>query len=386
MKIVHICLTGGYTEGSNYQENFLTKYHALAGNDVSIITTEYCWDKDVWSRCNKTSYTNQDNVRVYRLPYRYNIPYKINTYIGKFIGLKDLLNDIRPDFIFVHNLQFWDIKKVAGYKKENPTVHIVADNHSDFSNSARSMLSRNVLYKMYWKRVAQIISDCSEKFYGVLPARVDFLRNVYGLPSSKCELLVMGADDEKVKEVSNSVVREEIRKKHGIESDDFLIMTGGKIDPWKKQTLILMDAVARIDNSKIKLLLFGSVTDDLKEEFEERCIEGKIIYIGWLKADATYSYVTAADLVVFPGRHSVFWEQVCGQGKPMIVKYWEGTTHVDLGGNVEFLYKDSVDEIYDKIMGIVENPKKYQKMKTVAERKGMETFSYRKISERAIQL
>ena len=29
----------------------------------------------------------------------------------------------------------------------------------------------------------------------------------------------------------------------------------------------------------------------------------------------------------------------------MIVKYWEGTTHVDIGGNCEFIYKDSVEEI-----------------------------------------
>ena len=34
----------------------------------------------------------------------------------------------------------------------------------------------------------------------------------------------------------------------------------------------------------------------------------------------SYDYFEASDLVVFPGCHSVMWEQVTGQGKPMLVK------------------------------------------------------------------
>lgn len=52
---------------------------------------------------------------------------------------------------------------------------------------------------------------------------------------------------------------------------------------------------------------------------------------------------------------------------------------------MEFLYKDSVDEIYEKIMEIVDNPTKYEMMKSVAESKGMEMFSYKKIAERAVE-
>ena len=41
MKIVHICLAGGYTEGLNYQENIITKYQALDGHEVSVLTTDH---------------------------------------------------------------------------------------------------------------------------------------------------------------------------------------------------------------------------------------------------------------------------------------------------------------------------------------------------------
>ena len=146
-----------------------------------------------------------------------------------------------------------------------------------------------------------------------------------------------------------------------------------------------MDAVAKIDNPQIKIIVFGSVTKDLQEQVNKRCIENKILYVGWVKSADSYKYFAAADLVVFPGRHSVFWEQVAGLGIPMICKYWEGTTHVDLGGNVEFLKEDSVSEIKEKIEELIDNREKYNQMKMIAEEKGMTVFSYREIAKSALK-
>ena len=138
MRIVHICLTGGYTEGINYQENYLTKYQSLDGHRVSIITTEYCWHENIWGVCKETDYYNNYGTYVVRLPYKYNIPYKLNTYVGKFIGLFNKLEELNPEIIFIHNLQFWDLKEIKRYKTVHQNVKVYADNHSDFSNSARN--------------------------------------------------------------------------------------------------------------------------------------------------------------------------------------------------------------------------------------------------------
>lgn len=46
MKILHICVTGPYTDGFNYQENMLTKYQAKAGHDVYVIASEWEWGKN----------------------------------------------------------------------------------------------------------------------------------------------------------------------------------------------------------------------------------------------------------------------------------------------------------------------------------------------------
>lgn len=69
----------------------------------------------------------------------------------------------------------------------------------------------------------------------------------------------------------------------------------------------------------------------------------------------------------------------------MICKAWEGTMHVDLGGNVIFLEKDSADEIYGIIKKLTENKEAYQEMKKVAEREGMKIFSYSDIAKRSIE-
>ena len=385
MNIVHICLTGGYTEGFTYQENYLTKYHARMGNNVTIITTQYCWHKDKWGVCMDSDYENQYGVKVIRIPYRYKFNYRINTYIGRFKGLYSLLERTSPDLIFIHNLQFNDIDQIVKYKKKYGKVKIVADNHSDFSNSARNWISKNVLYKLYWRRNAKKIRDYAERFYGVLPARVDFLEKVYLLPKEKCELLVMGADDEEVRRTESENNKNKIRTELNLSEKEFIIVTGGKIDVWKTQTLQLMEAIKEINKPNVKLLIFGPVADEIKDRFDAVFDSNIMRYISWADTKQSYDYFSIANLVVFPGRHSVYWEQVVGQGKPMLCKYWAGTTHVDMGGNVEFLYKDSVDEIKEKIIHLIDNPDIYKKMNIIANSEAKVQFSYKNIAQKAIQ-
>lgn len=383
MKILHICVTGPYTDGFNYQENLLTKYQAKNGYEVHIIASEWRWGQDgKIAKCKEEKeYKNQDGVFIHRLKIKRKkdifYRYKRFEYLGKTI------EKIEPDIIFIHNLQFFDIDKVVRYAQTH-RVKLYADNHADYSNSARSKMAV-LFYKIIWRHMAQIIEPYTMRFYGVLPARVDFLKDIYKLPKEKCELLVMGADDEETERAGKKENRKNVRNSLEIKENDFLIVTGGKIDEWKTQTLLLMEAINKLNKQNIKLLIFGPVSDAIKGDFERLFNRMSMSYISWADTVAAYDYFAIADLVVFPGRHSVYWEQVAGQGIPMLCKYWDGTTHVDVGGNVEFLKEDSVDEIKSKIEELLNCPEKYNHMKTVAVEKGMETFSYRKIAERAIR-
>ena len=381
MKVLHICVTGPYTDGFNYQENLLTKYQVKAGHDVYIIASEWQWEKgNIVKYQGKSKYNNLDGVHINRLPIKNgkDVFYRFK----RFIGFLEAIDEIQPDTIFIHNLQFFDIDKIQQYAKKH-SIRIFADNHADFSNSARNRLAL-LFYKTIWRHEARLIEPYTLKFYGVLPARVDFLKNVYGLPEIKCELLVMGADDEEVEKASKSERIQKTKQELGFNNEDFIIVTGGKIDAWKKQTFLLMRAILEIQKTNLKLLIFGPVSEDIKSEFERNFDYKCMKYVSWANSEQAYQFFAIADLVVFPGRHSVYWEQAAGQGKPMLCKYWKGTTHIDIGGNVKFLMEDSVEEIRDSLISCIDNGAVYQHMLKVA-MEGKEKFSYKRIAAMSIE-
>lgn len=379
MKIVHLALNGAVTPGFNYQENNLSKFNYLDGHDTYILASKWIYNQEGVLVYDERDAYVYEGVKYFRFDIKGKNDY--GRRLKRFAGVYRKLCEIQPDILFCHSCSFVDTKVVAKYMKKHPGTKLFVDNHADFSNSARNFLSRTVLHKIIWRHYAQKLVPYAEKFFGVLPARVDFLRDVYKIPQNKLELLVMGADDEIVEETKKAS-KDDLKEKFGIADNDFLIVTGGKIDAAKTQTLLLMDAVKKLGRADVKLIVFGSVSEELKDEFNRRLDDG-IRYAGWLNSRDSYRYFDMADLVVFPGRHSVYWEQVVGLGKPMIVKHWAGTTHVDIGGNVRFLYDDSVDEIYGILKELVENGEELERMRQSAEN-GMKFFSYRAISRRYI--
>lgn len=384
MKIVHLCLGSFYPDNYSYQENMLPKFHKKLGYDVEVIASTQSFDSNgnVCFLETTGEYYNEYGIKVTRIPYKNKS--KIWKKLKRYKGTYEALENAAPNILFIHGGQFLDIDRVVMYLKKHPGVTVYVDNHADFSNSATNWLSKNILHKILWRYTEHEIEPFTKKFYGVLPARVDFLINIYHLPPEKCELLVMGADDELVEKAKKGGARHRIRAQHNIDEHDFLIVTGGKIDRWKTQTLLLMQAVQSIDNDRLRLIVFGSITEELTESVSDLADGTKVQYVGWIDSSATYDYFEAADLIVFPGRHSVLWEQAVGQGKPLIVKNWSGTNHVDLGGNVQFLTKDDADEIQRKIEHLLDDRTAYLSMLALAQRDGMRVFSYREISKRAL--
>lgn len=383
MKIIHLCLCGPFTDKALYQENLLTKYHKKLGHDVSIITSQYTWNnKGEIVKVKSRTYYNEHGVKVIRLPSE-EIPF-LNFKLYK--NLYKSIENEKPDILFMHGIQFLNLKQVIKYVKKHTNVRLFVDNHADVINSARNWLSRNIQHKIIWKHYAKIIEPYTTKFYGVSTPSVNFLKEIYQITDEKIELLPLGVDDEKVEKVKNPYISKKIREKHSIKPSDFLIMTGGKIDNNKTQTLLLMQAIREMKITNIKLIIFGSIIPELKNKFN-KLLDENIIYVGWLDSDDIYKYLNSADLVVFPGLRSVLWIQAIGLGKPCVFNYIGPgiTDDVDLGGNCIFLYENTVEEMKKVITEIVNNKNLYEQMKNVASTKGMSTFSYKKIAEKSIR-
>lgn len=382
MTILHICTI--FTDGLTYQENLLTKYMVRSGNQVYVIAPPIVYDQNgqLVETSAPASYSNEDGVHVIRL--KFCTPHKLWSRLRKMRDFSCELERINPDIIFLHNPQTVDATIICNYISRNPKVRLYVDSHTDFSNSATNWLSKKILHGIIWKHYAQKLQKYAVKFYGVLPARVNFLKDVYGISDKKAELLVMGGDDDLIAHASIKENIDKVRAKYHVDESDFLIVTGGKIDLAKRQTLLLLQAISEIKLDTIKLLVFGSIDPIMKDEVNKYIDNKRIIYAGWQDAISSYELFGAAQMVVFPGRHSVYWEQVVSQGIPMMCKLWNGTTHVDIGGNVIFLEEDSSELIKRKLLEVYNDEKKYNLMKEKALSEKRSQFMYSEISRKSI--
>lgn len=386
MKVLHICLCcNSYNDGWNYQENCLPYYHKQLGHEVTVITVPFIKDINSNEYIIKIGeYKDQNGLKIIRKDQQYSNKSRISRRLRIYRGVYDSLKNEQPDIIFVHGCQFLDIRHIVRYAKNNPDVKIYVDGHEDCKNSAQNWISRNILHGIIWKYCARLIEPYTIKFWGVLPARVDFLVDMYNLPKDKVELLVMGAEDEKVEKARKPDVRKRLRKQYGISDDDFLVVSGGRLDNNKVEILTLMKAVNEIAEPKLKMIFFGSVNEEYHNDIK-KLLTNRVQAVGWVNPIDTYNYLAMADIVAFPGLHSVFWEQAVGTGLPCIFRHMEGFTHVDLGGNCLFFENDSIEEMKKKVLSVFRDESLIQSMKANAENKGISYFSYRQISRKAIE-
>lgn len=389
MRILHCCLAAFYIDDYGYQENILPKMHKAHGHDVMILaSTETYIDNQKLGYLKPSSYFTKDNIPIIRLPYKKYLPHPLVKKLRLYVGIVKAIENFKPDIIFLHDCQFLSITKITNYVKKNPQVMVFVDSHTDFINSARSWISKNILHRFIYRYCAKNIEPYVLKFYGTLPVRNDFLINVYNIDPRKVELLPFGADDSLFDWNDKTCIRKKIRDQLNISEKDFVIITGGKIDI-RKNIHLLLQAINEIKNEKstpdIKVILFGKPNTDLKETIDKYTSDPDIFHMEWLPSNEIFNYFFAADLAVFPGTHSVLWEEAVGLGLPCIFQKWLGIQHLDLGGNCLFLNEGkNIEEIKESIVNLINNPSMFNEMVRIAESEGPKRFSYSQIAKHAL--
>lgn len=381
-RIVHVVISANYLEGYGYQENILPKKHSDLGHEVLIITQH-----ELLGRKAPYVYANKDGVRVKVLRER-NQRIRNARFWGSLIGvwmkhsdgLFEALEEAYPDIVFIHNVPAIDHLQVVSYKRIHPEIKVFVDNHEDYYNSP--LHGGNKFGKLTAGRfVARRLSHVAEQFWGVTPWRVQYLKEVYNIPTDKVGLLVMGGDEVLVPWANKTSIREALRLRYGIPLDSFLIVTGGKINI-AKNVHLLVDAVRQLDN--VYLIIFGRYEEDM------RCMRSsfdcsRIIDVGWIPSDESYQFFMAADLGCFPGTHSVLWEQACASGLPCVFKDWDGAfNHVEVGGNCIFIKDPDVSKLKHTIAILANKGEQYRHMEYVANNQARLHFSYIEIAKRAI--
>lgn len=390
MKIMHLCLCGPYSDKYEYQDNLLPQKHHEMGFDVKVLVSQETWEDDgkkgyrepqtYINDCGYTiqvlAYSNGAKARLYR----------------KFVGLFDAINSFSPDILFCHGGLTVSFKEIIRYLKKNKQVKFYMDSHVDYNISGINHLTgfarekRYFLYKYVWGHCVRALSKYAIKVWGVTPARVNFLRDVYKIPVDKLGLLVMGADENKIDISSIDEKKRSLRDSLGLKDTTLLLITGGKLDKYKNIPQLL-SAMYLLRTEDVHLAIFGSPSDDMRDLINEKLsMVDNVTMLGWANSDQITDYFLGSDLAVFPGRHSVLWEKAVACGLPCLILHADGMEHVDIGGNCMFFEREDPAIIKENIKNLINNPEQLSGMRKVALHQGVIEFSYDHIARKSIEM
>jgi hypothetical protein len=378
MKICHISLLGSVTDGFTYQDNLLPKHHKLMGHDVSIIASQFIYNNSgKIIKDNRSYYINENGIKVYRLKTLFNTNYNFKFKI--YNNLIKTLKEQSPDIIFVHGLQFIDLIRISKFAFKNKLI-LLADNHSDFTNSASNIFSKILLHKLIWRFIILKSDYAILNYFGVTPVRCTFMMQVYGIDSKKIQLLPLGLDDS-VLPVQSFKIDYVLKKNDGKK----IITTGGKFDNSKSKILDLILSFKKYSNDDFVLIIFGSINDTLNLEFNS-LLSNKIIYIGWLNSSEITYLLTKSSYIVFPGRHSVLWEEALALKKPLLIPKINDYSYLNINGNTAFFDSNNLLGIDFALKTYIFNVQNYNIQIQKALKIDVNQFYYSNIAKKSLSL
>ena len=386
MKIVHINLADQYNEGWSYQDNLLPRMHSRAGHDVTMITT--CRKYDGAGKIISVPPQRivlPDGVKLIRLKIEKQFPSKKLQAVLVPYAVFDLLEQMKPDLIMIHGTtaRYTDRDVLRYMKKVNPKCVLVTDNHTCEINADAHLhkgLKHRLAHSIMNVMRKQLYPYCS-KLFAITPACCEYEIKYYGAPAEKVELLPLGYDPSVLPWENREEVRKAFRAQHNLQDDDIVIVHGGKIIR-RRKTPETIEAVGKIQNPKVKLIVFGGTDEEMKPEVEAalKKYPDKVIYLGHLTPEEYHRAYYGADLALFPGGQSVLWQQAIGCGLPLIVGNDKDLDYLNRGGNAVLFDDTSVDGIH-KIVTEILGTDKFEKMRQAAMGPVREFFSYENIAK-----
>jgi glycosyltransferase involved in cell wall biosynthesis len=377
MKIILIGLASRFTEGMTYQDNLLANQLKADGNEVIIIAECYKFHNGVIIRTEEEDKVLDNGIRLIRLKYR--------NFLGEFISgkvravkeLNVILENERPDIIFHHGLQSYELLTVARYKKNHPSVKLYVDSHEDFHNSATNFLSKHILHRMYYKYIIQRSLPHIDKVFCVAYENFDFLKQLYNVPDDIMEFYPLGGivPDENVRQEK----RKEIRKELMLSEQDTLVIHSGKMDKLKRTEEILK-AFIQVPSDKIKLILIGSLSDEVGNRVEELISsDQRIVFLGWKKGTELMDYMCAGDLYIQPGSQSATMQNAicCG----CVAALYPYESHKYLLGDGVF-YIDTIEDMKNLFKDILDNPREFERKRAKTDKIAREVLDYKVLASR----
>ncbi len=361
------------------------------GCDVIVVAHNVAFNYSGEISCvDEGVYIDSNNIKTYRMAYQRFVSSKFSNFFAK-VDLFKILKEELPDIVFVHDAQlsclsYLDILK---YKKRiNPKVVVVGDIHSDIYNAGLTgQNKRKGLKALFFNTMQEIfrkkVYPMYLKVYCVAQSSYFYAKNICHISETKLKLLPLGFDTDVYDSKNAELIRRNFRALYNFSDNDIVLIHGGKLDK-KKMTIELINAVSKIGNPNVKLLVFGGANPDYLEEIKLLANEHKkwLTYVGPLNQSDYYDAFISCDIAVFPGGQSSLWQEAIGCRLPIAVYFRDGQTqYLNRNGNAIFIPEQSVDSIKDTIEIAINN---IDEMKIYA-KTAFEFFSYKSEAEEILR-
>lgn len=380
MKIAHLCLSNFYIDGYGYQENELVRQHVKKGHDVTVLaSTETFSSEQRLTYVDPAQYMGEDGALVIRLPYRRFLPHSLMKKLRIYPGVLSVLRQQRPEVIFFHGLCGWELRTVARYKKENPSVKLYVDNHADPYNSARTFISKFLLHRFYYRWIVRGTRWAFEKVLCVSYETMKFARENYGVPPEQLEFFPLGGkvfDDSEYKER-----RQRGRSMVSASDGEVLLVQAGKIDR-RKKILESLRAFVQTPGASLRFVIVGSLHEEIRSEAHALIAsDPRILFLGWKSPDEINNLLCGADVYVQPGSQSAIMQMaLCARCPVMLADVPSHKPYINENG---WLLRNDVDlrMVFD---AIVSNPTGLEHMAMQSLKISQRLLDYRTLADRVL--
>lgn len=301
MNILHIGLVSHFTESMLYQDNYLSELNAQDGHNVVFITDVFIYRDGKLIETVECDKVLDNKVRLIRLKYDYIINTFISRKIQKVKKIVKYLNILEPDVILYHGLCGYELMDVARYVKNNRDVLFYIDSHENFNNTAKNIISKLAYKYIHGFFIKKALPYAKKILYIGYPEK-KYIKEMYDISEDKLEYFPLGGiiiDKEIQKKY-----RQEIINDMSFPNDVIICSHSGKIDKLKKTDQVIK-AFSNVRDNRFRLLIYGSIQDELKTEINSLIEKDKRIYfLGWKNSNQQERILAATDLYIQPGSAS----------------------------------------------------------------------------------
>lgn len=273
--------------------------------------------------------------------------------------LLQMLREIKPDLVHTHSSKAGIIGRAAASKLNIPVVHTI--HGASFHRGQHPLAHRAYIAAEKWaaRRCDHFISVCDAMTDQYVAA---------GIASrEKFTTVYSGMEVEPFLEPPRS--RETVRQELGFRPEDIVIGKVARLFHLKGHEYIIQAAagvIARNPNVRFLFVGDGILRETYERQLAAAGLQNHFVFAGLVPPQQVPELIAATDIIV----HTSVWEglaRVLPQGliagKPVVSYDVDGAREVVIPGETGYLLPpDSITELQDALIELVENPELRQRL------------------------